>query len=95
MKFWDFDKIFLWMKNNKREFEKFRDSEFRTNFWQDFNQIVRNINFTSLGAVVDYNKIKKVYGFGNNDCYKLAFIRLMNKYTIQMMTKIKIKKEGV
>lgn len=47
------------MKNNKREFEKFRDSEFRTNFWQDFNQIVRNINFTSLGAVVDYNKIKK------------------------------------
>ncbi|MCR5628724.1 DUF3800 domain-containing protein [Eubacterium sp.] len=75
------------MKNNKREFEILKNSDFRNTFWQDFNQTVKNMNFTSLGAVVDYNKIRVVYDFGNAECYKLAFVRLINNYILFLKKK--------
>jgi len=70
------------MKNNRNGFEIFKDSNFRDMFWRDFNSVIRNLNFTSIGTVINYKKIKKVYDFNTIKCYSLAFTRLVNNYIL-------------
>lgn len=70
------------MKNNKNEFKILKDIKISGPFWQEFNSIIEKLNFTTIGTYIDYNKLFNIHGLRKNECYELAFTRLINNYIL-------------
>ena len=68
------------MKKNVNEFSIFQNEGTRTAFWLEFNKVLANIDFITIGTYLQYDDFKKVYGFGKNKHYDIAFTRLINNY---------------
>lgn len=68
------------MKKNKGEFNIFRDGEKRTNFWNDFNSILQEIEFVTIGTYLNQREFKEAYNPHANKHYEVAFLQLVNNY---------------
>ena len=68
------------MKKNINEFGRFIDPIQRANFWQDFNIMLSEIDFTTLGVYFDIENFKSAYKVKHNKHYNYAFINLLNNY---------------
>lgn len=70
------------MKKNKGTFQVLKDGAIRTNFWNDFNNTLRNIDFTTLGVYIEMDKFKEIYNFKNNRHYEYAFVHIVNNFIL-------------
>lgn len=70
------------MKKNKNEFYILQDGQKRTDFWNEFNSVLRKIEFTTLGVYLEMNVLKEAYEMKNNKHYKIAFTKLINNYIL-------------
>lgn len=70
------------MKNNKNGFECLQDGPTREFFWREFNDMIKNINFTTVGTYINASSFSEVYGLKVDKRYELAFRRLVNNYIL-------------
>lgn len=68
------------MKNNKGEFSGFRDSSIRNKFWTEFVNIIKTINFHTIGVYFDQNLMKELYKNGGTTNYDIAYRHLLENY---------------
>lgn len=82
--FSDTDIVFHYtdMKNNRGDFERLQDGEVREPFWNDFNNMIKNITFVTMGTYIDAKKYNNIFGRSGNKRYELAFRRLINNYIL-------------
>lgn len=68
------------MKNNKGEFSDFQDSSVRNKFWTEFVNIIKVIDFTTIGVYFDQNLMKELYKNGGTTNYDIAYRHLLENY---------------
>lgn len=68
------------MKNNKGDFASFVDSKIRNKFWTEFVNIIKPINFTTIGVYFDQNLMKELYDNGGTTNYDIAYRHLLENY---------------
>lgn len=68
------------MKKNKGVFKKFMNGTIRVQFWNEFNNVLKNIDFVTIGTYLEYNTFQETFEPVKNKHYSVAFIDLMNNY---------------
>lgn len=68
------------MKKNKEDFKIFLDGNLRVQFWNEFNNILKNIDFVTIGTYLEYSTFQETFKPVKNKHYSVAFIDLMNNY---------------
>lgn len=68
------------MKNNKGEFASFVDSTIRNKFWTDFVNIIKSIDFTTIGVYFDQTMMKELYDNSGTTNYDIAYRHLLENY---------------
>lgn len=68
------------MKKNKGDFKKLMDGNIRVHFWNEFNNILKNIDFVTIGSYLEYNTFQETFNPVKNKHYSVAFIDLVNNY---------------
>lgn len=74
------------MKKNKGDFKKFLDGSIRVQFWNEFNNVLKNIEFVTIGTYLEYNTFQETFKPVKNKHYSVAFIDLMNNYITYLRT---------
>lgn len=68
------------MKNNRGDFELFKDSTIRNKFWTEFVNIIKIIDFTTIGVYFDQNMMKEIYKNSGTTNYDVAYRHLLENY---------------
>lgn len=68
------------MKKNKGDFNILLDGNTRSNFWHEFNTVLNNIDFATIGTYLEYKTFQEAFKPAKNKHYAVAFIDLMNNY---------------
>lgn len=68
------------MKNNKGDFKSFKDSNVRNKFWTEFVNIIKTIDFTTIGVYFDQNMMKELYKNSGTTNYDIAYRHLLENY---------------
>ncbi len=68
------------MAHSKGVYTIFNDTEKRTNFWNDFCNTIKKLDFTSMGVYFDQSKMSYLYKSKNIKCYNIAFVELLKNY---------------
>lgn len=68
------------MKYNKRDFTSFRDSTVRNQFWTEFVNIIKTIDFTTIGVYFNQNMMKELYKDSGTRSYDIAYRHLLENY---------------
>lgn len=68
------------MKNNKGDFSTFVDSHVRNKFWTEFVNIIKSIDFTTIGVYFDQNMMNELYKKSGTTNYDIAYRHLLENY---------------
>lgn len=68
------------MKNNKGDFTSFVDSNIRNKFWTEFVNIIKPIEFTTIGVYYDQNMMRELYKSSGTTNYDIAYRHLLENY---------------
>lgn len=68
------------MKNNKGDFSTFVDSHIRNKFWTEFVNIIKSIDFTTIGVYFDQNMMADLYKNSGTTNYDIAYRHLLENY---------------
>ena len=68
------------MKNNKGDFSTFVDSNIRNKFWTEFVNIIKSIDFTTIGVYFDQNMMTELYKNSKTTNYDIAYRHLLENY---------------
>ncbi len=67
------------MKKSKNNFKIFQeDSELRTNFWKEYENILKSLDFTSIGVYFEQSIMTSLYLKTSYNSYDIAFISLLD-----------------
>lgn len=65
------------MKNNKGDFQCFKDPKLRNKFWMEFVKIIQNIDIYTIGVYFNQTLMKDLY---NENYYDIAYRHLLENY---------------
>ena len=68
------------MKNNKGDFSTFVDSNIRNKFWTEFVNIIKSIDFTTIGVYFNQNMMTELYKNSRTTNYDIAYRHLLENY---------------
>ena len=68
------------MKNNKGEFSSFVDSNIRNKFWTDFVNVIKPINFNTIGVYFDQTLMTNLYKYSGASNYDIAYRYILENY---------------
>lgn len=66
------------MKKNKNEFTILKDGTNRSNFWNDYGNILRNLKITTIGTYFDQELMTSLYLKTSYNSYDISFISLLD-----------------
>lgn len=68
------------MKNNKGEFSSFVDSNIRNKFWTDFVNIIKSVNFNTIGVYFNQALMTNLYKHSGTSNYDIAYRHILENY---------------
>lgn len=66
------------MKKNRNKFSDLTDTETRDNFWDSYRNILKALNFTTIGIYFNEETMKNIYAESSYKNYDIAFISLLD-----------------